>query len=95
MTNEELLTVLEARFDAIDARFERMEERMGSMDTGLRHVNVQVEGLWSQTKRLAESIGLVDEKLERFRAETHSSFDEQRAFNEMLVGRFAAMERRL
>jgi len=84
VTNEELLTVLEARFDAIDARFERME-------TSLRHVNVQVEGLWGEAKRLAESIALVDEKLERFRGETHASFGEQRAFNEILGSRFEAM----
>jgi hypothetical protein len=77
VTNEELLTVLEARFERID--------------TELRHVNVQIEGLWGETRRLAESIVLVDEKLERFRAETHDSFDEQRAFNEMLVTRIEAM----
>jgi hypothetical protein len=84
VTNEELLTVLEARFDAIDARFERME-------TSLRHVNVQIEGLWGETKRLAEYIALVDEKLERFRAETYTSFGEQRAFNQMLVTRLQTM----
>ena len=77
VTNEELLTALEARFERID--------------TELRHVYVQVEGLWGETRRLAESIVLVDEKLERFRAETHASFDEQRAFNEMLVTRIEAM----
>jgi hypothetical protein len=77
VTNEELLTVLETRFERLD--------------TELRHVNVQIEGLWGETRRLAESIILVDEKLERFRSETHASFDEQRAFNEMLVTRIEAM----
>ena len=41
--------------------------------------------------RLAESIALVDEKLERFRAETYASFGEQRAFNQMLVTRLQTM----
>lgn len=84
MTNEELLTVLEARFDAIDARFDRVE-------TSLRHVKLQIESLWGETMRLAESIALVDEKLERFRAETYASFGEQRAFNQMLVTRLQTM----
>ena len=74
MTNEELLTVLEARFQRLE-----------------RYTRVQIESLHDETRRIAESVILVDEKLERFRAETNESFDEQKAFNQMLIRRLEAM----
>ena len=65
------------RFDTVDTRFEGIE-------TGLRYVNVQIEGLRNETKRLGEAIIMVDEKLERFRVETYERFDEvDRRFDEM------------
>jgi chromosome segregation ATPase len=82
---------IDARFEHIDRRFDRIEERLTNVETGLRYANVQIESLWGETKRLAETIALVDEKLERFRAETHASFENQRSFNDMLVTRFEAM----
>jgi len=82
---------VDARFEQVDARFDRIELRLTNVETGLRYANVQIESLWGQTKRLAESIALVDEKLERFRLETSASFDEQRVFNAMLVQRIEAM----
>jgi archaellum component FlaC len=82
VTNEELLTVLERRFDAIDARFEQIDARFEQIDvrfdrleTDLRHANVQIEGLWSVTKQLGENYALLDEKLERFRSETYERFE--------------------
>jgi hypothetical protein len=74
VTNEELLTVLEARFQSLE-----------------RYTRVQTESLHDETRRIAESVILVDEKLERFRAETNESFDEQKAFNQMLIRRLEAM----
>ena len=82
---------IDKRFEQVDARFDRIELRLTNVETGLRYANVQIESLWGQTKRLAESIALVDEKLERFRLETSASFDEQRVFNAMLVQRIEAM----
>ena len=65
------------RFDTVDTRFEGIE-------TGLRYVNVQIEGLRNETKRLGEAIIMVDEKLERFRVETYERFDEvDRRFDRM------------
>jgi hypothetical protein len=52
---------------------------------------VQIESLHDGTRRIVESVILVDEKLERFRAETNESFDEQKAFNQMLIRRIEAM----
>ncbi|HEY8182750.1 MAG TPA: hypothetical protein VII32_10950, partial [Thermoanaerobaculia bacterium] len=75
MTNEELLTVL-------DARFQRLE-------TDVRRTYVQVESLHDETRRIAESVILVDEKLERFRTTTEGHFDEIDRRFEVMDGRFA------
>jgi hypothetical protein len=77
VTNEELLTVLEARFQRLE--------------TDVRHTRVQIESVYDETRRIAESVILVDEKLERFRADTNAAFDEQKAFNQMLIRRLEAM----
>ena len=79
MTNEELLTVL-------DARFQRLE-------TDVRQTHVQIESLHDETRRIAESVILVDEKLERFRATTEGRFDGIDRHFEVIDGRFAEMRR--
>ena len=56
------------------------------METDVRHANVQIEGLRDETRRVAESVILVDEKLERFRVATGERFDE-------IDGRFDDMRR--
>jgi len=79
VTDQELIAALDARFGAFEARFSRME-------TDVRHANVQIEGLRDETRRVAESVILVDEKLERFRVATGERFDE-------IDGRFDDMRR--
>ena len=80
MTNEELLTVL-------DARFQRLE-------TDVRQTHVQIESLHDVTTRIAESVILVDEKLERFRASTDERFDEIDSRFELIDRRFEIVDGR-
>jgi len=80
---------IDRRFEQIDRRFDRVEERLTRVETDVLHAFVQIEALRDETKRIAESVILVDEKLERFRAETTVSFTEQKAFNQMLLERIA------
>jgi hypothetical protein len=94
VSDEELIAVLDARFGAVDSRFAalyaHLETRFSRLETDVRHANVQIENLRDDTRRVAESVILVDEKLERFRTETTAAFDEQQAFNAMLLRRIEA-----
>ena len=86
MTDQELIAVLDVRFAAVDARFGAFEARFSRVETDVRHASVQIEGLRDETRRVAESVILVDEKLERFRVATGERFDE-------IDGRFDDMRR--
>lgn len=74
---------IDARFEQIDARFAQMEGRLENVETGLRHANVQIESLRDETRKVAESVILVDEKLERFRRDTAHEFEEVKSFNRL------------
>ncbi len=74
---------IDGRFAQIDDRFERMDGRLENVETGLRYANVQIENLRDVTRKIAESVILVDEKLERFRLDTAREFEEMRSFNRL------------
>jgi predicted nucleic acid-binding Zn-ribbon protein len=86
VTDQELIAVLDARFGSLETRFSRVE-------TDVRHANVQIEGLRDETRQVAESVILVDEKLERFRVATEERFDEVDRHFEVIDGRFEEMRR--
>ena len=79
MTNEELLVALDRRFEHIDHRFEQIDHRFeqidGRLEENRRHTDVLFETVRGDIQQLAEVIALVDEKLERFRAETNRRFE--------------------
>ncbi len=83
MSDEELIAVLDARFGAVTTQ---LETRFSRVETDVRHANVQIESLRDETRRVGESVILVDEKLERFRVATVERFDE-------MDGRFEDMKR--
>ena len=70
---------IDRRFEQVDSRFERIENRLGNVETEVRQWHVQLEGLRDETRRIAESVFLVDEKLERFRLDTTAAFEELRS----------------
>ncbi len=74
---------IDGRFAQIDDRFGRMDGRLENVETGLRYANVQIENLRNVTRKIAESVILVDEKLERFRLDTAREFEEMRSFNRL------------
>ena len=68
MTNEELLAAINRRFDENNRRWEEVAEFR-------RHVDVRFEAVDGRLEQLWEAIGLVDDKLERFRKETKQDFE--------------------
>ena len=87
-TLDSQFATLDSRFAAIDSRFAALDAQL---ETRFRHTDVQIESLRDETKRVAESVILVDEKLERFRAETTAAFNDQETFNKMLIRRIEAL----
>ena len=95
----ELVAYLDRRFEAVDRRFADMDRRFEEVRDELRaemragpaetrrHFDVVAEDLKSRIQLVAEGVLLVDEKLERFRAEVHERF-------EAVDRRFEAVERR-
>ncbi len=59
-----------------------------------RHFDVVSEGLMAKIELVAEGLGVLDDKMERFRAEVHESFArvDRRFLN--LETRVSSMERR-
>jgi uncharacterized coiled-coil protein SlyX len=96
VSDEELIAVLDARFAAVDSRFAaldaHLETRFSHLETDIRHANVQIESVRDETKRIAESVILVDEKLERFRTDTAAAFEEMKSITRVS---FAGLEKRV
>jgi predicted nucleic acid-binding Zn-ribbon protein len=63
----------------LDKQFKSVDERFTSLEADVRHTNVVVEGLQVQIQLVAEGVANVDEKLERFKAETAEEFKDVRA----------------
>jgi hypothetical protein len=59
---QELVEFLGAKFQRIDERFELVEQ-------AVRHNGVLIEGNTHSIRGVAEGVMMLDEKLERFRAE--------------------------
>jgi chaperonin cofactor prefoldin len=102
----ELVAYLDRRFDAVDRRFAEMdrhldelraelraEMRVGDAETR-RHFDVVAEDLKSRIQLVAEGVLLVDEKLERFRAEVHERFEAVDRRFEAVDRRFEAIDQR-
>ena len=54
MTNEELLEVLNKRFDAMETRMGKMETQMGTMEARLDGIGTQMSGIEARLDRLEE-----------------------------------------
>lgn len=66
---------LRAYFARINEQFAELETRLDNrMTTEIRHVGVEIEGLRSSIQLNNELLHAVDEKIERFRAETKDNF---------------------
>jgi hypothetical protein len=63
------------------------------VETDVGHANVQIDSLRDETRQVAESVILVDEKLERFRVATEERFDEVDKRFEVIDGRFEEVRR--
>jgi predicted nucleic acid-binding Zn-ribbon protein len=63
----------------LDKQFKSVDERFESLETDVRHTKVIVEGLQGQIQLVAEGVANVDEKLDRFEAETAEEFKDVRA----------------
>jgi len=81
---------MDARFDRVDARFAGMDGRFEGMDgrfegmevrfDDLRiEVGARLDDMHTDIKKIAEGVSNVDEKLERFRAETAHNFKDVRS----------------
>ena len=102
----ELVAYLDRRFDAVDRRFAEMDQRIDELRAELRaemrvgdaetrrHFDVVAEDLKSRIQLVAEGVLLVDEKLERFRAEVHERFEAVDRRFEAIDLRFEAIDRR-
>jgi hypothetical protein len=84
-----LIVFLEARFretsQQIDARFEQVHDE-------IRHTRIEVEGLRSDLRLLAEGMLGIGERLDTFQGEVRQSIEENRTFNRMS---YANLERRV
>ena len=75
MTEERLIEILDDRLRTLKSE---LGGRFASIETEVRHAHVQIEGLRGEMRQVAESVILVDEKLERFRLDTARQFEELR-----------------
>jgi len=106
----ELVAYLDRRFEAVDGRFEAVDRRFVEMDRRFeelraemraghaetrRHFDVMAEDLKSRIQLVAEGVLLVDEKLERFRAEVHERFEAVDRRFEAVDQRFLRLETRV
>jgi len=102
----ELVAYLDRRFDAVDRRFAEMDRRLDELRAEMRaemrvgdaetrrHFDVVAEDLKSRIQLVAEGVLLVDEKLERFRAEVHERFEAVDRRFEAVDRRFEAIDQR-
>ena len=102
----ELVAYLDRRFEAVDRRFADMDRRFEELRDELRaemragdsetrrHFDVVAEDLKSRIQLVAEGVVLVDEKLERFRAEVHERFEAVDRRFEAVDRRFEAIDQR-
>jgi chaperonin cofactor prefoldin len=102
----ELVAYLDRRFDAVERRFAEMDRRLDELRAELRaemrvgdaetrrHFDVVAEDLKSRIQLVAEGVLLVDEKLERFRAEVHERFEAVDRRFEAVDRRFEAIDQR-
>ena len=102
----ELVAYLDRRFEAVDRRFADMDRRFEELRDELRaemragdsetrrHFDVVAEDLKSRIQLVAEGVVLVDEKLERFRAEVHERFETVDRRFEAVDRRFEAIDQR-
>ena len=100
--DQELVAYLDRRFEAVDRRFVEMDRRLEELRTEMRagdvetrrHFDVIAEDLKSRIQLVAEGVLLVDEKLERFRAEVHERFEAVNRRFEAVDRRFEAIDQR-
>lgn len=104
MTSDEYTTLMDflatrfarmdAAFAAMDARLTRIEARQDAMEVRLTRSEVLWESMRDDLRRVAEGVVAVNERLDRFQAETRARFDaHERRFDGMEV-RFDGMEAR-
>ncbi len=86
MTADEYTTLMDflaTHFARMDARFDALEARQDAMEARLTRSEVLWESMRDDLRRVAEGVVAVNERLERFQAETRERFDEHdRRFDE-------------
>jgi hypothetical protein len=111
--DNELRALLDEKFSEVDRRFEQMdtkfERKFGQMDTKFEQmdtkfdnyrieIGARLDDMHGDIKKIAESVCLVDEKLEDFRAETKANFktvyEVIGASNAQLISRIRKLEKK-
>ena len=98
MTNSEyqdLIAFLGRKFEEVDRRFDQTatKEELGAQQAETRrHFDVVAEGLRGQMQLVAEGVGTLDEKLNRFREEVAGEFKEMKS---MIRISYAELDRRI
>ncbi len=87
---------LQKSFEGLAAKQDNLETRFGGLETRQddlhRYFGVIAEGLRSDIRQVAEGVGSVSERLERFQIETTREFSEVRA---MVRLSYSELDRRL
>jgi len=90
--NEQLAALINERFSEMDTRFDT------KIDDLKIEVGARLDDMHSDIKKIAEGVGLVDEKLEIFRTETKANFKTVHevigASNAQLISRIRKLEKK-
>ena len=65
---------VDERLDRVEERLDRVEERLDKTEEAVRHTQILVEGLRSDTRQLAEGIIGFEQRMEDLRGEFKQQF---------------------
>ncbi|MSR20757.1 MAG: hypothetical protein EXR91_07235 [Gemmatimonadetes bacterium] len=88
MTSDEYTTLM----DFLATRFARMDAAFAAMDARLTRSEVLWESMRDDLRRVAEGVVAVNERLDRFQAETRARFDAHERRFDGMEARFDGME---
>jgi len=100
--DQDLVAYFDGQFRQVTGEIQGLREELGAfreqVETSIRHVHVEIEGLRGEIRLVAEGVMGVGERLESFRHEVAHDFKETRiAFRlpyEDVSGRLLNLERR-
>jgi uncharacterized protein YllA (UPF0747 family) len=94
--DQDLIAFLEARFretsQQLDDRFQQVDARFEQVHDEIRHTRIEVEGLRSDLRLLAEGMLGIGERLDTFQGEVKQNIEETRTFTRLS---YADLERRV